>query len=81
MPLLLTVTGYQPLTTVRYGLQRALVQVGILTPTGTGSGRITDGHGFLLSHGAGLHFIMEGGYTPIIMDGYGYQAPLGRLRG
>ena len=43
MPLPLTVTGYQPLTMVTHGLQRMLVQIGILTPAGTGSGRIMDG--------------------------------------
>lgn len=44
-------------------------------------GRITDGLGFLMNHGAGLHFIMEGGYTSTVVDGYGYQPPFGLLHG
>ena len=63
MLLLLMVVGIQPRTTASYGLRGTLGRIGSLILTDAGSGRITDGLGFLMNHEAGLHFIMEGGYT------------------
>ena len=47
----------------------------------TGSIPIGAGLGFLIIHGAGVRFIMEGGFMMIFTDGFGFPDMNGRRLG